>query len=152
MTVRANFEEFKERLTIGDWCASVQSADELHIGSSFDQNFLKDFKNLRPAVWLLTQSAYSLGNEQNSGYAQEFRQRSRIDVVLRLVVARAVDGLYNNEEQLTTLFNAVVNRLFTWRPLYSESNVFYVAHEDGPVNEAFMTVDLVVGYFVVKDA
>lgn len=148
MTYRVNLPELKARLAPGSWSAAVPG---LCVGSCYDANFATDFKNKKPAVWVLGQSSYAIGNEENDGYTQIMRQRIRIEVVLRLIVARSNTNQFNNDAQMTALFEAVTSRLFGWLPSNAESNMFYVAAEDGEANETFISVDLVVGYVAVKE-
>jgi hypothetical protein len=149
VTTRANIEEWKTRLEPGVWSAGVSG--DLHIGSSYDVNFADGFKRLKPAVWILGQNSYAIGDESENGYTQIMRIRTRIELVLRLVVARGIQGTWNNEAEMKLLYDAVVDRLFNWVPTDAESSVFFVAAEDGDPNNTFVTVDLVVGYMVVKD-
>ena len=149
MTTRANIDEWKARLAPGAWSAAVTGT--LRIGSSYDVDYAEAFKTAKPAVWILGQSSYAIGDESEAGYSQIMRIRTRIELVLRLVIQRGVSGTWNNSAAMDALYDAVVDRLFNWAPADSESNVFFVAAEDGDLNSSLIVVDLVVGYNVVKD-
>lgn len=148
MTHRVDLAELRARLAPGAWSSSVPG---LYVGSCYDGNFAADFKSRKPAIWILGQRAYSIGNEEEVGYTQVMRQRIRFDIVLRLVVARNNNHAFNNDASMKAFFEAVCDRLFGWLPSQAESNMFYVASEDGEANETFITADLVVGYIVVKE-
>lgn len=149
MTTRANIAEWLSRLEPGDWSSSVSGV--LRVGSTYDKDFADAFKNAKPAVWILGQSSYAIGDESEAGYTQIMRIRTRIELVLRLVIQRGIAGKWNNDVEMKLLYDAVVDRLFNWEPTGSETNVFFVAAEDGDTNNTFITVDLIVGYNVVKD-
>lgn len=149
MTTRANITEWKARLAPGAWSAGVSGT--LRVGSSYDVDFADAFKTAKPAVWILGQSSYAIGDEGDAGYTQIMRIRTRVELVLRLVVQRGIAGTWNNDAEMKLLYDAVVDRLFNWAPEGAESNTFFVAAEDGDPNNTFIVVDLVVGYNVVKD-
>lgn len=152
MTTRARFSEIKERLQPGAWAARVQDADTLYVGSCYDSDYAKAFKSRLPAVWVIGQSSYAIGNEEGQGYAGRMRLRTRIEFALRLVVKRNAAGLYNNEDAFNDLYDAVTDRLFSWLPNGAESECFFVSSEDGPANETFMVADVIFGYVVIKQS
>lgn len=152
MTTRANFEEIKARLAPDVWASAVPDFATLHVGSCYDNNFARDFKVKLPAIWLVGQSSYAIGNEEGQGYTQRMRLRTRVEFAIRLVVKRNAPGVYNNEEAFNALYNAVSDRLFAWEPASAESECFFVSSEDGPANETFMVADVIFGYVVIKQS
>lgn len=152
MTTRADFSAIKARLTpdAHGWSAGMTTYNTVTAGSCYDRNYLKDFKNLLPGVWVIGQTSYAIGNEENEAYSGRMRLRTRIEFALRIAVRRNAEGVVNNEAEFMAIYNAVCNRLFNWLPSGAESHCFFVAAEDGPPHETYMISDVIFGYVVIK--
>ena len=150
MSERLNLQEWRDRLAPGSWSSAVEG--DLYIGAWSDVDYAEKFKTKRPAAWILGQAGYVEGDETEQGYSQIMRARTIMQVPLRLVTQRVITGRHNNQAQLDALYEAVLTRLYSWLPSGSETQVFYVAHEDGPANESMLSVDVVVGYVAVREA
>lgn len=150
MSERIVLQEWKDRLAPGSWSAAVEG--DLYVGAWSDVNFVDKFKTQRPAIWILGQRGYVIGDESEQAMSQIMRARTNMSVALRLIVSRVFPGRHNNQQQMDALYDAVLTRLFSWLPSGAESEVFYVAHEDGPAGETILSVDVIVGYIAVREA
>ncbi len=135
MNGRLSLAECKEHLK------TVLNDDSVLVGTTKDRNYTTDLAKVWPAVWVGAQRARSL--DDGSGYSGQYRQTMRIEIAIRVVLPRFVDGETDAEPRETDLCDRVSAAMLTWQPAGADQGFAWVSSGDGPAAESVLVVDMV---------
>lgn len=121
------------------------TAREVHVGTIFDRGYLKAAAETFPAVWFGDQRL--TGNPDTSG-SRLYRQRVRVEIPLRIIVQRNIDGETDNEQQLTDLFNAVAEAFIDYTPEGATTRLVWESARGAQPGESLLATDVVFSCFV----
>jgi len=119
------------------------SLDIHRIGCAADTDFMDAVGNPDnwPGVWVGGQRSTPLGD--GNGFSQRIAQEVRVEIVVRVIVPKHVDGETNQERRLNDISDAVADALIGWRPAGAAKALVWVSSTDGPPEQTVMTADLV---------
>jgi len=135
MNGRLSLRECKEHLI------AQLSDDTVRVGTTKERNYTADLMRVWPAVWVGAQRAFRLDN--GDGYSGQYRQTMRIEIALRVVMPRFVDGETDAEDRETDLCDRVSAAMLTWAPAGADQGFAWVSSGDGPAAESVLVVDMV---------
>lgn len=118
----------------------VASAALVHVGTGYDQNYMSQYMELVPAVWVVGQTGTP--RDDGQGFSGHFTQVLSVDVFFRISVARYVPGDIDPEARLDTLFNLVSDTLKDFTPPGGGSPFVWVGYRDGPTSDSLLAADL----------
>lgn len=113
----------------------------VRVGTGYDRDYLTSFAKAWPAVWVAAQRMTRL--DDGRGFSGLFRQHCKVEVAVRLVVQRYVDGSTDAEERLNALHDAVADTLKDWTPPGADQPLVWESAQDGDATESLMTADLI---------
>lgn len=111
------------------------------VGTGYDVDYLSAFAKTWPAVWIAAQRLRPI--DDGGGYSGYYRQRCRVEVAIRLVVQRQIDGQVDAEARLNALHDAVAGVMCAWQPEGAELPFVWDSAADGEATESLMTADLI---------
>ena len=117
--------------------SGLAASDDLHIGTSFDNDFTTLYAKRTPAVWVLAQRIVPISS--GGGFSGAFRQKMSVEVMTQIIVARSRPGVYNNEAQMSTIHTAVINSILGWRPNNGDGVFKFGVTQDGKSGEPLTT-------------
>lgn len=112
------------------------------VGCALETDFLSAVADPAnwPGVWVGGQKANPISTIRRTGL---IRQTSSVVFVVRVIVAKHVDGETNQELQLNAIADAVADELIGWKPTGAELSVEWGESIDGPSEQSVATVDMV---------
>lgn len=128
---------------IADYLRPLIQAEipECHVGTGFDPEYMNQYPNLLPAVWVYGQT--STPADDGTGFTGNFSQKVNCDLYFRLSVQRYVEGENDPEENLTTLHDLVSDAIKDWTPPNASKPLVWVSSKDGPTADSLLAADLV---------
>lgn len=137
MNARLSLAEFVARL---DATLNVVPGS-VYVSSAHARDYLTAFGKTVPAVWVIAQRLVPHG--EGLGASGLYRQRVRIEVMVRIIVERYADGMTNGEAGLNALHDDVADCLKDWTPTGADRALAWVSSTDGAPFEGVLTADLI---------
>lgn len=109
---------------------------------ALDAGYLRSVADTTTWPLVIVGAQRSTPIDDGRGYSQRVRQEVRVEFVVRVIVARYVEGEQDEEDKLNRICDAVADALMGWRPTGSAKPVTWVQSIDLPPEESAMTVDL----------
>lgn len=113
----------------------------LRVGTGYDNDYLSAFPDTWPAVWVAAQRMSRL--DDGRGFSGLYRQHCKVEVAVRLVVQRYVEGSTDAEDRLNALHDALADALKDWTPPGADQELVWEYAQDGEATSKLMTADLV---------
>lgn len=111
------------------------------IGTALDADYLSSIAASEfPAVWVGAQR--STPTTDGRGFTHRVSQDVVVELVVRLIVSRAIAGEFEEEDKLNRIADAAADALMGWTPTDAAVPITWVQSIDGPAEESVMTVDL----------
>lgn len=136
------------RITLASVAARIEARlDQLlgvvKIGTARDHDYLSTvlLPAQWPAVWVGAQRSVPINDGR--GYSGRVAQEVRVELVVRVIVAKVVTGETSNEQRLNDIADGVADVLIGWTPGNGVQPLTWVSSTDGPADQAMLTVDLV---------
>lgn len=133
-----------QRLSLTEIATSIagQLGSGVKVGTIYDADYLTTYgKAPYPQVWVGGQRNNRV--DDGSGYSERFRQKLRIDIALRLIMARYVNGATTTEVNVNTFADQVANAIIATVPTGAEQPFFWNGSQDGPTSETLIVIDQV---------
>lgn len=130
------------RLDLGDLRDTIAAAVDpaVTVGTSYDRDYLDQYTNAAPAVWVKAQRAIPISNEV--GAVARPVQRFAAEVLVTVVHQRYNAGTFNAEDPVNVIAEAVIGALIFTTPTGADAPFTLAGTTDGGQDEAFITVDL----------
>ncbi len=132
------------RLTLTDIAARIRTElndATIHVGTSYDRDYMTAFTKTYPAVWVAAQRLTPI--DTGRGYSGLYRQHARVEFVVNLVVQRYAENQPEVEAALNELHDAVCAALLGWTPTSASEHVVLVSSQDGPPSQTLSTVSII---------
>lgn len=128
--------------SIAQYLAAQPELAGVDVNTGYDPNYLTEFGNTFPAVWVCAQRMTRL--DDGRGYSGQYRQRFRVEVLFRLIVQRYAAGSVRPEAGLNALHDDLTGILTRYRPAGAEDGFVIESSQDGDLSSSIMTCDLVM--------
>lgn len=113
------------------------------VDTFYAHDYLLRWAKVSPAVWFLGQRLTNLDDGRAvQGYSSIKRQRMRVEIALRIIVARSVEGVIDSEPAMNTLHNKVAEGMFAWKITGAEQDFSISSVKDGVPYESIVAADL----------
>jgi len=113
------------------------------VGCSLDHDYLAAVGESTswPGVWVGGQRGTPIA--PNPGFTGRFVQDVRVEIAVRVIVARYAAGEVDQEARLNRIVDAVVDKTLGYKPAGAVKPLHWVSSQDGPPEQSVMTADLI---------
>ena len=132
------------RISFNEGCVYLQSLGDfagLHVGTCYDTDYLSKFPDVAPAVWFAGQQSTKM--DDGRGFSGLARQNMRVDLAMRVCVARFREGVYNAEDALEELVNKTTDAIYGWTIPGARDHFVLERTKDGLTFQSIIVADLV---------
>ncbi|MBA8886160.1 hypothetical protein FHW12_000351 [Dokdonella fugitiva] len=111
------------------------------VGTAYDRDYIQAVQGAPAAVvWVIGQR--HTPRDDGGGGAGCYFQRMKVEIAMRLVVPRYLDGEIDAEARMNALHDQVTAAMRKYQPGEAWTQFVLGTSQDGPANESVCTVDV----------
>jgi hypothetical protein len=141
MNGRIPYASIVARIT-QQFAAAVPALVVARVGHCMQNDYMQAFIDALPGVWVVGQR-FLPTEDKSGGYSGNTRQHGRVEIGVRCVMARYVEGSVDAETLLDVLHRATAAALIGWKPTGADKSLLLLSAADGPADNSIVTIDMV---------